>query len=489
MTQKQVDELARLKEVDVSLDHYESNQTLETKRSESGFVWHIVELVGVFILSLAIYYAGVYMKLKTENKFAYDWYDGTKMKSCEPDEKGRYGYRRGPTPEGKYRFDMNCISISDNYALLSSLLNGVGLGCGYSLNETQCEFLLLVMQVLFRDLEGIHWCGSADQLGYSSAQEWVKSWQAWNVEKNPFRFMLTEDEFDTSVAILQAQKSWEGSYLNSLYFGGLCNVAVEQYKDTLEPTDMVKELLGVQPVYYRSCYDQRMANAISQGTTAASYTLAAAGVARRTQRALSEVQKEKMLNQARIARKVKLGVEVKPEDLKSPSTLMRVIKGPKGTYSTVGKLSKAATNSATRVAARVTGRAAASAGEAADGAEAAASSVGEIAGAASADAVGGVTECISGGMEAGGVCGPFFFICGPIFALIACSITFALLATMFVGLGVGAAAALNFKCKGGQYYVLLQEKDGKTKRYKWNGDPSMLPGKLGSAGKDDGKGG
>jgi hypothetical protein len=515
VTQSQLDEFARMKQVDGNLTTYSTNQQYLMRQQQKRAFWENLELITGILVSVVTYFVGHYLALRRSNKLAYDWWHGKKMASCVPDASGNYGYQRGPRPQGEHFYSMDCVVVSDNYKGMASVMRFLHLGCNKgTLNDTQTQFLLLVLQVLFRNMEAIHWAGNPEQLNFSEAHNFVLSWSAWNSDQNVWAWMLTEDMFSQSVAILQAQKQWVGSYMFSLYFGGLCNVAWIQANDKDSPTDMVKKLLGVRPVYYRSCYDNRLAQAISVGTTAGMATFAGIAAFKKYAQVVHGAKNVTWeghgtrLAAAWATKNTKLGAAVSKSvtEAKDFVGAQKIAAGAKISEIGEAAAARAATLAPKTVAAarsikeasmvargasraRLGAMSSSAFGDGVSrlgvaGAEVTAEMVGEVA-VESGVAVGagglGMAASLVGGDAA---CSVFLFA-APLCGLIVTSIILSVASAVVVGCAAGAISAANYKCKGGEYYVLVQNDDGTSTRFPWNGDPSTLPGPLARAKKDD----
>ena len=64
---------------------------------------------------------------------------------------------------------MLCVGLAAKYPALLWLSNA-GFGCG-ALSESGALFLMHAVQYLWRDLQGVHWSGSAAQLGAPALTE------------------------------------------------------------------------------------------------------------------------------------------------------------------------------------------------------------------------------------------------------------------------------------------------------------------------------
>ena len=107
-----------------------------------------------------------------------------------------------------------------------------------------------MLQMFGDKMEGVHYSGDRAQLRGAKAGEFVKSFAAWNVPDNPWRFLFgTASKFARSPAVQKARSSPNGdTMLASLFDGGLCAVATQFYDPDVDASQMCRELLDEELV-------------------------------------------------------------------------------------------------------------------------------------------------------------------------------------------------------------------------------------------------
>ena len=390
------------------------------RRNDSKALGQFFVILVVTVLS---YIIGNVFSVRQKHSYAFAWWEGQKLRGAV-EGQGRngekaYGYKRGAQPLGRTHFSVFCCAISADYHPLMAVTGLLNI-CP-TINRAGALFLLSFTQMFFNNIEGIHWSGSPEQLRYDKATTFIKSWADWNVKENVWAWLYPQElDFTNSLAVNEAQNSWDGSQLSSLFYGGLCHLAAAHTSDDSDADHMMQHLLGVKLVYFRKCEDDRKNKAVKNGIYGAA--IAGSGYATANM-AWAQIQKS---------------LPPPPEP------------GPPGIELTDG------------------GYGAWEAGEGAG------MDVAEDAGAAAAEAAG---EGVAG--PASLLCGPFAPLCELLSAaaIAAAAAAMTLLpylgpaaASAAVGVGVGAITYYKDKCKGGVYYILV---DGKE--VPWNGDISLLP--------------
>ena len=243
----------------------------------------------IVIVSVA-YMVGNIHALSKQWEYPFKWYAGKPVKGAKGDVVGGrqvYGYLRGPRPKGQIHFSMQCCAISASYPALRGVMGFLGV-CP-TLPRPAAIFLLTFVNVYFNEVAGVHYSGSAEQLGLANLPEWLSSWEKWQDSTNPFAFMYTSYvAFQNSVARRDAVRSVDEdtgeltldptSMLYSLYSGGLCYMCATHFTDKTDVTATWFDLLGSRAVYYRTCQAERTAKAMQEASTAMTVTSACLSV-------------------------------------------------------------------------------------------------------------------------------------------------------------------------------------------------------------------
>lgn len=511
------------------LDAYaQAEQALEAKHKKRAF-WLNIELVAGLLVCAVVYVVAHAYALRARDPIQFEWYAGKKR--GEP-LHGKYGRLRGPAAAGPTSFSMMCVAVAQAYPALYGIAKGVRM-CG-ALHSTSAKFLMVIAQVLHKDLMDIHWSGSAAQLDHRNLQSLLASYAAWDVPANKWRFLYTsESGFETAVAVISARKKLAGSYLDSLFRGGLCLLAVEQWNADDDEVDMCKMLLGTEPVYFRSCYAQKLAAGVTAGATGAVGAYAGMSVVKHglqktmldhnkflAQKGYKNVKLKSNIVNSKVDASVKrrvgdLGNKIKSKlrlgkrvgattdgsadaaGLAARTTVGRKVSETLA-KSTVGRAATAARAVGTKVSTRL------ATSQAATAARAVGSKVMEKTGAAAAkqalekaqmrvatsvaDKLGtrvameaGIAGAADAGSEVGAamlgaLCGPFAPFCSMAFVALDSIAMVVMLATA-VGAAIGANAAANFKCPGGQWYTLERGPNGQIVTKAFAGDPNDPPPK------------
>lgn len=180
-------------------------------------------------------------------------------------------YTRGPRPAGQYHYRLTCVCLAAEYPPFAAL------ACG-ALPQSSAIFILTMLQHFGDHMEGIHYSGSRTQLRGASFRTFVRDFASWNVPDNHWRFLFpTKARFDLSSAV-QTAKSMPsgGSALQTLYDGGLCQMAVDFYKEDRSAAQMCHMLLDAELVYYQACGAAKLSAALRNGVSVGS---AAGGIA------------------------------------------------------------------------------------------------------------------------------------------------------------------------------------------------------------------
>ena len=221
-------------------------------------------------------------RLREEYASAYEWW--------------RTGYRNGPTPEGLYpKVSVSSAAVALNYppvAFLSSLAFRSS-----DVSRFGASFLLDMASGfgLSRNLQGIHWNGSAEQLRFdrmsdflptdaaafdaSGNVQWAYVWSSFTAKTssgsyvNPWAGTLwpTIDHFSTSPAIqaYYTDRSGEDAQLvEGLYRGGLCYIALNMASANRTASNLLYALVGSKTVVgSQPCSTVQVANSMLDGGT------------------------------------------------------------------------------------------------------------------------------------------------------------------------------------------------------------------------------
>ena len=263
-TQSQIDTLASLKQrsaEELTLrTQVESRAAKDSRLRRKHDVFAFFLLIGVV---LALLYSRVLL-LQKMYSLQFAWYDGKKV--GKPID-GKYGAKRGERGKGSVSFSMNCVCIKAVHPALFGILNFFGT-CE-TLTAASSLFLLLMVQHFQDDLQGIHWDGNEEQLKHSRLPDFLSSYSKWTSKDNVWSFLYpSQGEFTLSVAVQQAKGALPGSYLDSLFRGGLCKLAVDHASKDDSAIDMALKLLGEKIVYHRTCEGERLQAAMNTGAQA-----------------------------------------------------------------------------------------------------------------------------------------------------------------------------------------------------------------------------
>jgi hypothetical protein len=330
----------------------------------------------------------------------------------------RTTYRKGPRPKGDKHRDLLCVAIAAEYPPVATLLTRT---CGTT-EQTSAIFLLTMLQHFGDKLTAIHWSGSREQLHGDKFDAFIKDWDGWNVpQTNPWFFLFPDKStFERSSAIEAARATSGSSILKSVYNGGLCEAAIEHFSPDTSADEMAHQLLDEMLIYKQSCDAAKLAQSIQLGGNAGGMVGAAATT------------------------------------FTSGLTISNASVG-------VGQFGAG-------VSSMLSG------GTFAEGAATVGSSVAE---ASTEAAVAGVLDfgtaevATLGTVEtASAACGPFFWLCGAIGALVVTGIA---VGAAYAGSAAGTAiAGAVLTCDGGDYYRLIRQPNGTYKKVAWSGDEDAL---------------
>lgn len=509
--------LAGLKSERATLIHYRATQEdlLFAERRSQTRKW--VSLAAALLTTVLCYVLGNVLRLKEKFPIAYSWYEGHKIKgatSAVGRERGTtaFGFRRGPTPTGVIHYSMWCVATADEYPALLTLLSLFGV-CP-TINRAGGIFLANFVQEFYNQVEGIHWSGSAAQLNAARGPEFLSSWAKWDVAANPWRWLFkSELELELSVAARAAREEWTGSYLESLYMGGLCRFALDQTSAASDPDQLMQNLLGIKLLFFVKCESNRQLQAYQNAQYAAMSTSAAVGLfyaggkakTTTTLRAVERFGPKSMAQKARVVLDRKAAeATVKQADkiAKFTQYATRDIQRGKWVRNSVGfakrastaakalnkvglvssknvELLQAARNAqnaaqAARTAAQATRTAAQATRAAAAGTEVAVGVTTEVAAETAANA---------GAAAACGSCLLACIICAALWELVTqvvITVVITMVASAAVGGVAGAVTYANSKPCKGQYYIRVDGKD-----VKWDGDLATLPKRSANRNADD----
>ena len=423
-----------------------------------------LHLTMMLVTCVIAYIVGNERALKSKWANAMHWYAGEPVKGATASEVGGkklYGFMRGPRPKGRIHFSMQCCASSATYPALDGVMGFLGI-CP-TIPRPAAIFLLTFVNVYFNDVTGVHYSGSAEQLGRANLGVWLSNWSKWQDKKNPFAFMYTSYvAFQNSLARREAVKSVDKdtgtvtvdptSMLSALYQGGLCHMCGTLFDDNTDVQTAWFHLLGSRAVYYRTCQAERAAKAMQDASTAMMASSAGLSIGYMAFMANggTTLVTSAMANSFQ-------GISV-------GSMLWGATFGG-GQVATGGALTT--TGAADFGDVELTSFASTGAEAASSAAEAAAAGGAE---AAAAGATGAAAETASTlGMVSMVNCwnpGGWFLLVAALVATVA----------IVVGVSVGVASATGVisyyhqKCSGGNYYIIVN-----GKQVKWDGDVSLLP--------------
>jgi hypothetical protein len=220
------------------------------ERKQSAYLW-----LKLAVLAAALVAAWVYARYRA-------------MRLLYPAEVEWFSkrYTLGPRPAGAENYSLDCLLVSAEYPAFAHAFRSQA--CG-SLPQTSAIFLLTMLQMFGDKMEGVHYSGDRAQLRGAKADDFVKTFSAWNVPDNPWRFLFsTPSKFARSPAVQKARSSPNGdTMLSSLFNGGLCAVATQFYDPDVDASQMCRELLDEELVYFQSCAAAKAATAVQWGST------------------------------------------------------------------------------------------------------------------------------------------------------------------------------------------------------------------------------
>ena len=254
LSQRDVDALAAAKRLDARLEVRTTrvqHRRVE-ERKQSAYLW-----LKLAVLAAALVAAWVYARYRA-------------MRLLYPAEVEWFSerYTLGPRPAGAENYSLDCLLVSAEYPAFAHAFRSQA--CG-SLPQTSAVFLLTMLQMFGDKMEGVHYSGDRAQLRGAKADDFVKTFSAWNVPDNPWRFLFsTPSKFARSPAVQKARSSPNGdTMLSSLFNGGLCAVATQFYDPDVDASQMCRELLDEELVYFQSCAATKASRAMSTGSDVA----------------------------------------------------------------------------------------------------------------------------------------------------------------------------------------------------------------------------
>ena len=181
LSQRDVDALAAAKRLDARLEVRTTrvqHRRVE-ERKESAYLW-----LKLAVLAAALVAAWVYARYRA-------------MRLLYPAEVEWFSerYTLGPRPAGAENYSLDCLLVSAEYPAFAHAFRSQA--CG-SLPQTSAIFLLTMLQMFGDKMEGVHYSGDRAQLRGAKAGEFVKTFSAWNVPDNPWRFLSFTSSFRTS---------------------------------------------------------------------------------------------------------------------------------------------------------------------------------------------------------------------------------------------------------------------------------------------------
>ena len=254
LSQRDVDALAAAKRLDARLEVRTTrvqHRRVE-ERKQNVYLW-----LKLAVLAAALVAAWVYARYRA-------------MRLLYPAEVEWFSerYTLGPRPAGAENYSLDCLLVSAEYPAFAHAFRSQA--CG-SLPQTSAIFLLTMLQMFGDKMEGVHYSGDRAQLRGAKVGEFVKTFSAWNVPDNPWRFLFpTPSKFARSPAVQKARSSPNGdTMLSSLFNGGLCAVATQFYDPDVDASQMCRELLDEELVYFQSCAATKASRAMSTGSDVA----------------------------------------------------------------------------------------------------------------------------------------------------------------------------------------------------------------------------
>lgn len=231
------------------------------ERRDGAYLWLKVAVVGAALAAAWVY--ARYRALRRLYPAEVEWF-ATR-------------YVLGPRPAGAAHYSLDCLLVSAEYPAFAHAFRSAA--CR-SLPQTSAIFLLTMLQMFGDHMEGVHYSGDRAQLRGGRMGDFVKSFAAWNVPDNPWRFLFaTASKFARSPAVQKARASPDGdTMLRALYDGGLCAVAAQFYDADVDASQMCRELLDEELVYYQSCAATKAATAEEWGSTVGALTAAGTAV-------------------------------------------------------------------------------------------------------------------------------------------------------------------------------------------------------------------
>jgi hypothetical protein len=196
------------------------------------------------------------------------------------------GYAHGPRPRGVYHRSLTCVCLAAEYPPVATLV------CS-ALPQTSAIFILMMINHFGSHLRGVHYSGDRAQLlGTLNFDAIVRSYDNWNVDANPWRFLFpTQSRFVRSTAVIHARSMPAGgSMLEALFDGGLCRAALLFWNPDTSAAQMCRALLDEEVVYTQHCGAVKLAKSLQQGSTVGALTGSVAGRIVAQQAAKSAIQ-------------------------------------------------------------------------------------------------------------------------------------------------------------------------------------------------------
>lgn len=442
-SQSQADALAREKRAAADYIAETAEERHQIAQDTSAEVTIAINATVLLVVLVSTFFFSHIYSLRFLNPKVFKWWDEN--------------FPKGPRPLGTAYFNMWCAAISAEYPAFYKDVAWVR--CP-TVPQSSAIFVMLMIQHFGKHMQGVHYSGNSEQLNHRRFKTYISSWKNWQRSDNPWRFLYpTESAWGLAPAVVKAKTS-QGTILEHLYMGGLCDVAISFVSPDVDADDLCVALLTAKLVYWQPCGAAKFMKAAQIGGLAGATVASAAQVVR----TVHAVKTGKTVANATNA-------------IKDAKTAMNAVKAGKDAEEAVN--AARAARRGIRIAKTVntvknvaeTANAAKNAGVAAETAATAVSSSADTAGGAACAAIGIATL------------GFGFVACMLVVEAIVAIIVTLILNAVVAGITTAMLNAL-MACPTGQYYTVEKNKDGEYVRAEWIGDPSVLPPRNKEATKD-----
>jgi hypothetical protein len=222
-------------------------------------------------------------------------------------------FNSSPKPLGMTKFTIREVAIASQFpTFYSNIL--VTTMSAKSLSPVGAQFLLVMLTRFSDDITRETWSGSSEQLQlarlHTDAGGFLHDFDNWNVNENKFRWLCkTQKEFDTHIAVqcrLRASNGGMGNLadqtlnaitkvgddatdpgdqarptydiLQTLYSGGLCEVARFHVSANTEVAELVSKVAGRMSLRHVDCSAQRRMQAAGTVSNVAGAGMTGLGV-------------------------------------------------------------------------------------------------------------------------------------------------------------------------------------------------------------------